>query len=70
MANNNGTAYGAGDAGARIAVSSNQVTVNPNLSLTPAAQVLTITANMEVIGAMVDTNVTTNDVGTPTFGAV
>jgi sugar lactone lactonase YvrE len=68
MVNNNGSAYSAPDAGARIAVSSNQVSVTSALALVPPAQVLTVTANMEVMGAMVDTNVTTNDIGTPTFG--
>ena len=70
MPDNNGTVYAAPDAGARIAVSSNTVTVSNALALTPANQVLTISANMQVTGAMVDTNVTTTDVGTPTFGAI
>lgn len=71
MANNNGTAYSSPDAGARIAVSTNTVTVSPALALSfSSLSALDISANMEVTGAMVDTNVTTNDVGTPTFGAV
>lgn len=71
MANNNGTAYLAPDAGARIAVSSNTVTVSNALALSfSSSNALDVTANMEVTGAMVDTNVTTNDVGAPVFGAV
>ena len=60
-ANNNGTAY-SGDAGATIAVSTNSVTVNANLTLSPAAQVLLVPTNIQVIGANVDSTVTTADV--------